>query len=129
MKIADKSRLKRKLLTRTTSAYTLLEQEIAILKKVDHQNVVKLVEVIDDPEERKLYLIMEYVKKGSIGSKQYWKSQGQVIDYEKGEQPPSIPLEKLRSYLRDFLLGLDYRTSFPYSSAQLRAYRSSRYQA
>ena len=36
MKIADKNKLKRKLLTKETSAYSLLEQEIAILKKVDH---------------------------------------------------------------------------------------------
>lgn len=88
MKIANKNRLKRKLLTKDTSAYTLLEQEIAILKKVDHQNVVKLYEVIDDPEESKLYLIMDYVKKGAIGSKQYWKSEGYNIDWDDGAKPP-----------------------------------------
>ena len=31
-------------------------REIAILKKLDHPNVVKLVEVLDDPEEDNLYL-------------------------------------------------------------------------
>ena len=31
-------------------------REIAILKKVDHPNVVKLVEVVDDPEEDNLYM-------------------------------------------------------------------------
>lgn len=31
-------------------------REIAILKKLDHPNIVKLVEVMDDPEEDKLYL-------------------------------------------------------------------------
>ncbi|CAL1527278.1 unnamed protein product, partial [Lymnaea stagnalis] len=31
-------------------------REIAILKKLDHPNVVKLVEVLDDPDEDKLYL-------------------------------------------------------------------------
>jgi [calcium/calmodulin-dependent protein kinase] kinase len=50
MKVANKSKLKRKLLSRAKSAYTLLEQEIAIMKKLDHVNTVKLVEVIDDPE-------------------------------------------------------------------------------
>ncbi|CAO2629560.1 Calcium/calmodulin-dependent protein kinase kinase 2 [Lemmus lemmus] len=32
-------------------------QEIAILKKLDHPNVVKLVEVLDDPNEDHLYMV------------------------------------------------------------------------
>uniref|UniRef100_A0A9L0RC95 calcium/calmodulin-dependent protein kinase n=1 Tax=Equus caballus TaxID=9796 RepID=A0A9L0RC95_HORSE len=32
-------------------------QEIAILKKLDHVNVVKLIEVLDDPAEDNLYLV------------------------------------------------------------------------
>ncbi len=31
-------------------------REIAILKKLDHPNVVKLYEVLDDPEEDNLYM-------------------------------------------------------------------------
>jgi len=31
-------------------------REIAIMKKLDHPNVVKLVEVLDDPEEDNLYM-------------------------------------------------------------------------
>ena len=31
-------------------------REIAIMKKLDHPNVVKLVEVVDDPEEDNLYM-------------------------------------------------------------------------
>lgn len=31
-------------------------REVAILKKLDHPNVVKLVEVLDDPTEDNLYL-------------------------------------------------------------------------
>ena len=31
-------------------------QEIAILKKLNHPNVVKLVEVLDDPGEDNLYM-------------------------------------------------------------------------
>ncbi|CAB1318630.1 unnamed protein product [Coregonus sp. 'balchen'] len=34
-------------------------QEIAILKKLDHPNVVKLVEVLDDPGEDHLYMVGE----------------------------------------------------------------------
>lgn len=31
-------------------------REIALLKKLDHPNVVKLVEVLEDPDEDHLYL-------------------------------------------------------------------------
>ena len=51
---------------------------------------------------------MEHVKKGSINSKQYWKSEGIHIDWDEGEKPPKISCEKIRKYLRHFLLGLDY---------------------
>lgn len=35
---------------------TRVYREVAILKKLDHPNVVKLVEVLDDPTEDNLYL-------------------------------------------------------------------------
>lgn len=33
-------------------------REIAVLKKLDHPNVVKLIEVLDDPSEDHLYMGM-----------------------------------------------------------------------
>ena len=33
-----------------------VHREIAIMKKLDHPNVVKLVEVLDDPEDDNLYM-------------------------------------------------------------------------
>lgn len=35
-------------------------REIALLKKLDHPNVVKLVEVLEDPDEDHLYLGMYF---------------------------------------------------------------------
>ena len=63
--------MKKKLLNRTTSKYSFLEKEIAIMKKLNHPNIIKLYEVIDDPTNDKLYLVMDYMKKGSVLSKQY----------------------------------------------------------
>ena len=40
--------------------------EIAIMKKLSHPNVVRLQEVIDDPDDGKLYMVLEYVGKGPI---------------------------------------------------------------
>lgn len=37
-------------------------REIAIMKKLDHPNVVKLVEVLDDPEDDNLYMGKAFTK-------------------------------------------------------------------
>lgn len=49
-----------------------VRREIAILKKCRHENVVRLLEVIDDPQSKKVYLILEYVQLGEIG----WRKEG-----------------------------------------------------
>ncbi|KAF4077508.1 hypothetical protein AMELA_G00208940 [Ameiurus melas] len=68
-------------------------QEIAILKKLDHPNVVKLVEVLDDPSEDHLYMVFELVKRGAVM-----------------EVPTDKPLneEQARFYFQDLLRGIEY---------------------
>ena len=36
-------------------------REIAIMKKLDHQNVIKLHEVIDDPEKDAFFMSILYI--------------------------------------------------------------------
>uniref|UniRef100_A0A671TT97 calcium/calmodulin-dependent protein kinase n=1 Tax=Sparus aurata TaxID=8175 RepID=A0A671TT97_SPAAU len=62
-------------------------QEIAILKKLDHLNIVKLVEVLDDPAEDNLHM-------------------GDPVM----EVPSDSPLseEQARLYFRDVILGIEY---------------------
>ena len=59
---------------KSVSAFSIIEREIAVMKKLAHPNICKLLEVIDDPEANKLYLIMEYIKNGSLNSETYWKN-------------------------------------------------------
>ncbi|KAM0736239.1 Calcium/calmodulin-dependent protein kinase kinase 2 [Formica fusca] len=68
-------------------------KEIAILKKLDHPNVVKLVEVLDHPDKDNLYLVFELVHRGEI----------LVI-------PTENPLteETARRYFRDVVMGVEY---------------------
>ncbi|XP_049644771.1 calcium/calmodulin-dependent protein kinase kinase 2 [Suncus etruscus] len=68
-------------------------QEIAILKKLDHPNVVKLVEVLDDPNEDHLYMVFELV------------NQGPVM-----EVPTVKPLseDQARFYFQDLIKGIEY---------------------
>ncbi|XP_023198373.1 calcium/calmodulin-dependent protein kinase kinase 1 isoform X2 [Xiphophorus maculatus] len=68
-------------------------QEIAILKKLDHVNIVKLVEVLDDPSEDNLYMVFELMRKGPVM-----------------EVPTETPFseEQARQYFRDIILGIEY---------------------
>ncbi|KAH8125701.1 hypothetical protein ACSS6W_005747 [Trichoderma asperelloides] len=57
------------------------KKEIAILKKIRHPNVVALLEVIDDPELKKIYMVLEHVELGEI----VWRKKGlpHVCLYER----------------------------------------------
>jgi len=39
------------------------------MKKLDHNNIVRLYEVIDDENDKNIYLVMEYLGKGALLSK------------------------------------------------------------
>ncbi|KAG4080293.1 hypothetical protein HA402_010785 [Bradysia odoriphaga] len=77
----------------TTSYLDRVYREIAVLKKLDHPNVVKLVEVLDDPLEDSLYLVFELVQLGEVLS-----------------IPTETPMSEERAWsvFRDVLLGLEY---------------------
>ncbi|KAH8288959.1 hypothetical protein KR044_003173, partial [Drosophila immigrans] len=99
MKILSKKRLLRQaaLMRRSpkqsTSPLDRVYREIAVLKKLDHPNIVKLVEVLDDPLEDSLYMVFELVKKGEVLC-----------------IPTDKPLSEERAWnvIRDTLLGLEY---------------------
>jgi [calcium/calmodulin-dependent protein kinase] kinase len=57
------------------------KREIAILKKIRHPNIVALLEVIDDPELKKIYMVLEHVELGEI----VWRKKGlpHVCSYER----------------------------------------------
>lgn len=69
-------------------------REIAVLKKLDHPNVVKLVEVLDDPVEDHLYLVFELLEGGEVL-----------------QVPTDKPLGEREAwtYFRDVVLGIEYR--------------------
>lgn len=57
------------------------KKEIAILKKIRHPNVVALLEVIDDPELKKIYMVLEHVELGEV----VWRKKGlpHICQYER----------------------------------------------
>lgn len=74
----------------------LIREEIAIMKKLDHENIIKLYEVLDDPDGDSLYMVMEYCAKGV------------VMKVGLGEKTEPYTEEQCRLWFRDMILGIEY---------------------
>jgi calcium/calmodulin-dependent protein kinase kinase 2 len=75
----------------------LIKEEIAIMKKLDHPNLVSLIEVLDDPEEDSLYMVLEMCKKGVV----------MKVGLDERAEPYDV--ESCRCWFRDLVLGIEYR--------------------
>ncbi|KAE8350979.1 hypothetical protein BDV28DRAFT_138033 [Aspergillus coremiiformis] len=83
-----------------------VKKEVAILKKARHPNVVSLLEVIDDPNRQKVYIVLEYVENGEI----IWRRRGlreivhvdkRRLEREKAGIPDSPSfMEECQQYVR-----------------------------
>ncbi|KAF2178133.1 kinase-like protein [Zopfia rhizophila CBS 207.26] len=71
IKIVDRYS-KRRRLGKNTSHEDKIKREIAILKKARHPNIVSLLEVIDDPSRKKVYIVLEHVELGEVK----WRTEG-----------------------------------------------------
>ncbi|TIC09367.1 kinase-like protein [Wallemia mellicola] len=78
-------------------------KEIAILKKIRHDNVVRLKEIIDDGASKTIYMILELMDGGEVQWKQEtFNDLGDRIYY------PTMTINIARSTLTDVILGLEY---------------------
>lgn len=94
LKIFHKSRLSKLRVSPTETAMMDVLREMAIMKRLDHPNVVKLYEIIDDPESDRMYMVMEYVEGNWI--------------FEGCGPPGGIGEAIARKYFRDVVAGLSY---------------------
>lgn len=109
-----------------------IRREIAIMKRCDHKNIVKLKEVLDDRNLYKIYLVLEYMDRGEIK----WKrrtpietprpvsgpgdqrlpccTSRRILEASEddemltNEYSPNLTFKQLRRIFRDVLLGLEY---------------------
>ncbi|KAJ8127290.1 hypothetical protein O1611_g6346 [Lasiodiplodia mahajangana] len=77
-------------------ALYLIRAEIAIMKKLNHPNLVALIEVLDDPEDDSLYMVLEMCEKGVV----------MKIDLDQPATPYNSEL--CRTWFRDLILGIEY---------------------
>ena len=76
--------------------FDLIKEEIAVMKKLNHTNLVSLVEVLDDPEEDSLFMVLEMCKKGV------------VMKVELDDVADPYSEEECRTWFRDLILGIEY---------------------
>ena len=98
-----------------------IRKEVAIMKKCDHPHVVKLIEVLDAENSRKIYLVLEYLEKGEIKwqispeevllavkSKSEINNLSGEITIKDCILEPLLSLEQTKKIFRDILGGLEY---------------------
>ena len=128
MKIIDKKELKKKKIFKqdpdgNVIVTTLLRdalKEIAILKKLDHPNIIKLIEILHNYKKEKIYLILEFADYGDIVdydeennifsiNKNISKIYNEKKIEEKSFNTKQYYREKdITSFCKDIVLGLDY---------------------
>ncbi|BGP38554.1 hypothetical protein JCM10450v2_002503 [Rhodotorula kratochvilovae] len=72
-----------------------VKREVAIMKRLDHPNIVRLKEVIDDAKSRKVFMVLEFM------------AGGQVVWQDDNKQP-TMTVDDARRTFRDVVLGLEY---------------------
>ncbi|EXB74661.1 putative serine/threonine-protein kinase [Morus notabilis] len=94
IKAFHKSHLLKQRVAPFETAMTDVFREVLIMKMLDHPNIVNLIEVINDPETDRFYMVLEYVE----GK---WVCEG-------SGPPGGLGENTVRKYLQDIVSGLKY---------------------
>ncbi|KAJ2493828.1 hypothetical protein IWW37_000214 [Coemansia sp. RSA 2050] len=77
--------------------FSLIKTELAISKKLQHPNLVRLYEALNDTEQDVLYLVIDLCEKGPV----------QIIDSSSATSEPLSP-EDTHRYFTQALMALEY---------------------
>ncbi|GAA5925625.1 hypothetical protein JCM3775_001458 [Rhodotorula graminis] len=72
-----------------------VKREVAIMKRLDHPNIVRLKEVIDDVKSRKVFMVLEFMAGGQV-------------EWQDDNKQPTMTVDEARRTFRDVVLGLEY---------------------
>ncbi|KAI4998370.1 hypothetical protein ZWY2020_053712 [Hordeum vulgare] len=89
VKVLNKPHMMKVRVVRSETAMTDVIREVSLMKMLSHPNIVNLIEVIDDPNSDKFYMVLEYV-------------EGKIV-WDKG-----LGEATCRKYLRDIISGVIY---------------------
>ncbi|CAI6500060.1 AIS_HP2_G0017530.mRNA.1.CDS.1 [Saccharomyces cerevisiae] len=79
-----------------------INQEVEVMKRCHHENVVELYEILNDPESAKVYLVLEYCSRGPVK----WCPENQLEIKAVG--PPILSFQQARNIVSDVVSGLEY---------------------
>jgi [calcium/calmodulin-dependent protein kinase] kinase len=96
MKKMDMVFLRKKMRRTGGGADEMVKREIATMKKLDHPNIARLVDVIDDEESRTMYVVSEYLPNGSLE------------EFRARQESGALALEELRGFVRQIVCALNY---------------------
>lgn len=101
---------KRRKLGKLGTTEDKVKKEVAILKKARHPNIVALLEVIDDPSRKKVYIVLEWVERGEIK----WREKSTrkeiaVVEARRYERERSGNVDAQTSAEDQAVLGLTLR--------------------
>jgi [calcium/calmodulin-dependent protein kinase] kinase len=92
-------------------------KEIAILKKLRHKNIIKLVEIMNDLDTGKMYIVMEFAGKGPIMNFDESTGEFTINDHyinKNKSDPNNFSEDEIKDLLRDLLSGLNYCMYIPF---------------
>ena len=106
------------------SAFEKVELEIALMKRLSHPNLVKLIDVVDDESgdkcefdaviTRRLYMILEYIEKGQImvcdqSTMTFYSPITSIRLVVDSWEESFFDEDTARRYMLDIISGLKYR--------------------
>lgn len=98
------------------NAYDCVKEELRVLKRIQHPNIIWLHEIIDDPKKSHIYLVTEYHSRGSLGdqiknlNQKNLEYNNQCRREKRGDDMRTVGLAafKVRHYLIDMVKALHY---------------------